>query len=49
MQKRLKSYGERYAYTSVKVKINKVKVLKILFITLVVCEIVLGVLWAVGL
>lgn len=49
MPKKLKSYGDRYEYTQVKIKIGRVKVLKILFLTLIFCEIVLGVLWASGL
>ncbi len=44
----LKSYGERYNYTKVKFRFNKAKVLKLLFLTLFICEIILGVLWALG-
>lgn len=48
MFKRIKSYGERYAFASVKVKISKRKVFIIIFAFLVVTEIVLGILWALG-
>ena len=48
MFKRIKSYGERYAFASVKVKISKKKVFIVIFAFLVVTAIVLGVLWALG-
>lgn len=48
MLKRIISYGKRYEATTVKVKISKVKIFKILFVFLVIVEIVLGVLWACG-
>lgn len=48
MYKRIKSYGERYIFTKVKVKINRMKILKILFGFSLLAEIILGVLWILG-
>ena len=48
MQKRIKSYGKRYALANVKVKISRLKIFKVLFGCLILIEIVLGVLWALG-
>ncbi len=48
MQKRIKSYGKSYNFVQFKVKINRLIILKVLFFTLVLIEIVLGILWALG-
>lgn len=48
MNKKIKSYGERYAFTKVKFKVNKKILIYILFAFFVVAEIVLGVLWGLG-
>lgn len=40
--------GERYIVSKVRVRINKVKLLKILILFLILAEVVLGVLWALG-
>lgn len=48
MQKRIKSYGNRYILAHVKTRINRFKILKILLICLFVIEIILGILWALG-
>lgn len=43
-----KSYGDRYINTKVQAKINKKRLLLSIIILLGICEIVLGVLWALG-
>lgn len=48
MLNKIISSGERYIPNSVKVKISKFKICKIIFYFLIICEIVLGVLWALG-
>lgn len=48
MNKKIKSYGERYAFTKVKYKVNKKILIYIFFVFFVVVEIVLGVLWGLG-
>ena len=48
MFKKYKSYGERYNFVKVKIKLNRLLLLKVLFIVLVIAEIVLGILWCLG-
>lgn len=48
MQEKQKSYGNSYSQVKIKVKINKVKLLKYLIIFLFICEFILGILWALG-
>lgn len=44
MLNKQKSYGNKYNTVKIKVKFNKRKLLKLLIIFLIICEIVLGVL-----
>ena len=48
MLNRQKSYGIKYKQNTIKIKINRRKLLKIIIIMLFFCEIILGVLWALG-
>ena len=48
MINRQKSYGENYNKTKIKYKLNKVKLLKLLILFLIITEIIIGVLWAIG-
>lgn len=43
-----KSYGQRYQSAKVKVKLSKRKVLLMVILFLILAEVVLGVLWALG-
>jgi len=43
-----KSYGKRYISSKVRVKFNKRKLLLAVIILLLIAEIILGVLWALG-
>ena len=49
MENRQKSYGKRYYITKIIVKINKRKLWYVIFAILIISEIVLGVLWLMGL
>ncbi len=48
MLKKIISQGDRYLPIKVRVKISRIKLSKLIFAFLVLCEIVLGVLWALG-
>ncbi len=43
-----KSYGKRYLSSKVRVKLNKKRLLFIIIVLLVFCEVALGILWALG-
>lgn len=43
-----KSYGQKYNFVQIKIKLNKKIILKILIIMLFFVEIILGALWALG-
>lgn len=47
-ERKQKSYGVKYNSTNVKFKLNKKKLLLAIIIFLSICEIALGVLWALG-
>ena len=48
MINRQKSYGQNIQKFKIKYKLNKIILLKLLIIFLIISEIILGVLWAVG-
>lgn len=48
MIEKQKSYGENCSKLKIKFKFNKTKLLKVLIIFLFICEIILGILCALG-
>jgi hypothetical protein len=48
LENRQKSYGNRYKQSKFKVRLNKLKLFYAIIGILVISEIVLGVLWALG-